>query len=210
MAKWRKINEDWMAKKIKNTIPSLDLGVVTTKTEGLPEFSEEPEYPPVFDSSKEGLKRYHRDQWIKTLREYPTVEEKQFWMNARRYYGFKTFMLNPLFEPYGAFDFMRYCTRTQFITGLPQQFYDEELNPVVQKHMPSVKSRLLAGIKQTLAASLLDPVIDEFDAESQRSNALIRAIVESLVQDLSVTEECSHLKEAAVSSNGSLPCQSFN
>ena len=143
MAKWRAVNHDWMQKKIKHAIPSIDLGVVTTQTEGLPEFSEEPEYPDIFDASKDGFKRYKRDQWIKTLREYPTVEEKQYWMNARKYYGFKTFMMNPLHEPYGSLDFMRFCTRTQFNSGLPQHFYDDEVNNVVLKHLPAVKSKLL-------------------------------------------------------------------
>ncbi|CAG0913020.1 unnamed protein product [Notodromas monacha] len=188
MARFRKDNEDWMKKKIKSTIPTLDLGYMTTKSEGLAEYSEEPEYPPLFDCSKEGLTKYKRDRWIQRIREYPTVEEKMFWMNERRYYGFNTYVMQPDHEPYGALDFLKASTRTKLIQGLPVDY--EDLNAVADSLLPRVKENIISKLSSLLRAQHLN------DSSDVNSGDAIQTLVDALLEELS--GDFAHLESASV------------
>ena len=134
---------DYLQEKVKTELPSVgSLGVITTKSEGRPEYVEVPEYPELFDASPKGMKRYHRDQWFAQIRAFPTIEEKYWEIAKQKYYGNYTFQLKPDIEPYGALNYMKGITRTHLI---------------IEERLPEVYDELDAE-----AAKLVDRLSDHF------------------------------------------------
>lgn len=109
--------------KIKTKYFKLN-GVTTDAKLRESEYSEEPEYPALFDPSKKGRKLKERLEWYQTIRDLPVVEQKLCAFTTSYFPMRKTArILNPDFTSYDRLPFIQYCTRTHLVHGLPQEYH---------------------------------------------------------------------------------------
>ena len=83
------------------------------------EFSEEPLYPPIpqFKDKKElGIAKTKN-----VLAKLGTVEEKQYFINKPKYYGWYSYMLDQRWIPCDARPFLQFATQTHVVETLPEQ-----------------------------------------------------------------------------------------
>ncbi|XP_034489811.1 28S ribosomal protein S30, mitochondrial [Drosophila innubila] len=76
------------------------------------EYSAEPEYPPIRDTSFKARKAQTAAEWHSEIREVATVEEKMIKVNMPRYYGYKVVDLTDSSVPYNALPLTQHYTRT--------------------------------------------------------------------------------------------------
>ncbi|CAG0892767.1 unnamed protein product [Darwinula stevensoni] len=187
----------YLQEKVKTELPSVgDMGVITTKSEGRPEYVEIPEYPELFDASPKGMKRYNRDQWFAEIRASPTIEEKYWEIAKQKYYGHYTFQLKPDFEPYGALEYMQGITRTHLII--------EERLPEVYDGLDAEAANLVERISDRFQDALIFQLTNHKENKShnavETSRAKAQVVLQSLVEVL-IAELCSefpHLQSASV------------
>ncbi|CAG7838182.1 unnamed protein product [Allacma fusca] len=95
------------------------------------DYSETPDYP-VIDPETRGLsevsKKYLKDRldWVDSIKNSPTVEEKLIQLNMRRKYGWKTNVINEDMFGYDCTPYYKFITRTYLVpeNGLPAIYSD--------------------------------------------------------------------------------------
>ncbi|XP_054710050.1 LOW QUALITY PROTEIN: 28S ribosomal protein S30, mitochondrial-like [Uloborus diversus] len=91
-------------------------------------------YPPIIDTSKEGLQRHARQMWYDSIKALPTVEEKMYELALQQRSHLKVFQLNSICNTYVGVPFQSYITRTHVINGLPEHItginVDQELDEI--------------------------------------------------------------------------------
>lgn len=103
------------------------------------EYTKEPQYPPILDTTYKAVKQRERLQWHEKIKCLKTVEEKLFAINMPRYYGFNSVVLNDHIFRYNCLPFFQHSTRTSlFDSGLPD--YYNKLNERVDGLLGHVKS----------------------------------------------------------------------
>lgn len=83
------------------------------------EYTAEPEYPPIRNTSFKARKAQTVADWHSEIREVATVEEKMIKINMPRYYGYKVVDLTDSSVPYNALPLTQHYTRT-VLEELPQ------------------------------------------------------------------------------------------
>lgn len=84
------------------------------------EYSQEPEYPPLNDASKEGLRAQVRHDWYETLKTLPTVDQKLYEID--RHASHRMAHINNWLPACNSLPFVQYLTQTHLVTSLPSSY----------------------------------------------------------------------------------------
>ena len=103
------------------------------------EYTAEPQYPPIFDSSKKGIKKQIRLEWYNAIRRLPTGEQKIY--EITKHYGHLSYILEPVSPMYNTLAIEKAITRTHLIPSLPESYRVGE-------------TQLDDGLKQALLTSI--------------------------------------------------------
>ncbi|XP_063368268.1 large ribosomal subunit protein mL65 [Cydia amplana] len=130
--------------KVHRTFPRLKKVLLRRSSQAVAlddnEYTETPEYPPILDVSKEGVKLRKREAKNEKLKNLKTVEEKQIALNLPRYYGWGSVMLTEDKVPYNALPMVKSYTRTHFVAQdkLPDLY--AEVAPAADGVVAEIKS----------------------------------------------------------------------
>eukprot|EP00095_Tigriopus_kingsejongensis_P003615 maker-scaffold49_size462716-snap-gene-1.22 protein:Tk03615 transcript:maker-scaffold49_size462716-snap-gene-1.22-mRNA-1 annotation:"28s ribosomal protein mitochondrial" len=88
------------------------------------EYRSEPVYPPIktFRNTDEEELANLKD----TLHSLKTVEEKQYYLNKPKYFGWPSYQLSPRFISYGSLEFIQAMTDTRLVEGWPDSYQPTE------------------------------------------------------------------------------------
>jgi len=100
------------------------------------EYSEVPLYPPI--PGHRTADEMEQAELRKHIRDLKTVEEKQYWVNRPKYYGWYSFIINQHEIPSDALDFVQFSTWTHVIDGLPECYSDPSLESAAAKTLKDV------------------------------------------------------------------------
>ena len=89
------------------------------------EYSDEPEYPLILDTSPEARRRRVKEEWHDKVTNLPTVEQKIMELNMPKYYGYWSCRINDDVLKLNGLPFLQYATRTHVTKELPSNYYDE-------------------------------------------------------------------------------------
>ncbi|XP_058823399.1 large ribosomal subunit protein mL65 [Topomyia yanbarensis] len=89
------------------------------------EYTDRPEYPPIYELSFKAKKKREAAQWHDKIKQLSSVEEKLFEINMPKYYGYKAHMITDQKFPYNVLPLAQYATRTHLIEGKLPQTYDK-------------------------------------------------------------------------------------
>ncbi|KPM08206.1 ribosomal protein S30-like protein [Sarcoptes scabiei] len=109
------------------------------------EYTEKPEYPPILEHDKEGLKKKIRFEWYNAIQRLPSAEEKIY--EITKHYGHLSYIIEPVMKLYNSLPIQQHITRTHLIKNqLPDQneMMDKEINydPLKQMILTLIESRL--------------------------------------------------------------------
>ncbi|KAJ6636283.1 28S ribosomal protein S30, mitochondrial [Pseudolycoriella hygida] len=162
------------------------------------EYTKEPQYPPIVDTSYKARKQRERVKWHEMIKCLNTVEEKLFAINMPRYYGFKSVILSDDRFQYNSLPFFKYCTRTVLVdSGLPQ--YYDKLNEKVEGLLPHVKSGIEeAVLSEYVANKCKKKFKSKRIAPEQENRSRTSRVVSRINDTLSTTlmADAPHLSEA--------------
>lgn len=104
-------------------------------TRQLPAVNEHPsDYPPIYDTSEEGLKRHYRQMWYDWIKSLPSVEQKQHEIAVQQRMKLPVNSLSSVPPTYNGVNFQKFVTRTHMMDGLPDQLLsiniDQELDEI--------------------------------------------------------------------------------
>lgn len=94
------------------------------------EYSEEAEYPPIVDDSRDAKRDRKINDWHQKIKSIGTIEEKLIEINILKYYGYKCLMLNDNQFPYNTLPFFQYATNTEFVEQSHASSGEEETKKV--------------------------------------------------------------------------------
>lgn len=106
------------------------------------EYTKEPEYPPIFDSSSEGIKQQIRLDWYAAIRNLPSAQEKIY--EITKHYSHLSYFLEPTMKTYNALPIQKYITRTELLDKLPVNYLENDnIDESLKKQIISmIESRL--------------------------------------------------------------------
>uniref|UniRef100_A0A6G1SAJ4 28S ribosomal protein S30, mitochondrial n=1 Tax=Aceria tosichella TaxID=561515 RepID=A0A6G1SAJ4_9ACAR len=126
------------------------------------EYSQEPEYPPLNEASKEGLRAQVRLDWYETLKTLPTVEQKLYEID--RHASHRMAHINNWLPTCNSLPFAQYLTRTHLIESLPNSYGLQVGKGEIDG--PSVvdgtsKAQELSHIDERIKQTLLEQIVLE-------------------------------------------------
>ncbi|KAK7019665.1 Structural constituent of ribosome, partial [Halocaridina rubra] len=95
----------------------------TYGTASISEYTAEPEYPPIRDTSREATRRRNKDVWHEKIKNLATVEQKFVELNMPKYYGYWSCHLKDTEAKINGLEFLKYATRTHIVESLPDNYY---------------------------------------------------------------------------------------
>lgn len=106
------------------------------------EYTKEPQYPPIFDTSTEGIKKQIRLDWYKAIRNLPSAQEKIY--EITKHYSHLSYLLEPTMKTYNALPIQKYITRTELLDQLPDNYLEKNnIDESLKKQIISmIESRL--------------------------------------------------------------------
>lgn len=105
------------------------------------EYTATPQYPPILDNSYLARLERRKETERESIKDVPTIEEKQIRLNMPRYYGFKSYMLNEDYIPYNNLTLAQHVTRTHLVVNneLPEYFKGISVDDLVAKTKADVE-----------------------------------------------------------------------
>ena len=196
--------------------------VVTCALHGLPptkDFDDFAQYPdlPKFVTEKE--KNEH--ELCQTVAALKTVEERQFYVNKPKYYGWYTCKINLENIPYGTLALAQRMTLTSVERGLPEERYgangvkDSKATEMAEKLAPLVRSMVVEANRRESHSSAVEPDkvfgiertrsvppdISKFRHMTDKTSHLVKSLNRFLLKHLISDEDCRHLLDAQVDFN---------
>nr|XP_027202450.1 28S ribosomal protein S30, mitochondrial-like [Dermatophagoides pteronyssinus] len=92
------------------------------------EYTEKPEYPPIYQPTNEGIQKQIRLDWYNAIRRLPTAEQKIY--EITKHYGHLSLMIDPVMATYNGLPSQKFITRTHLINGLPDSYRSTDLQNV--------------------------------------------------------------------------------
>ena len=101
---------------------------------------------------------------VELVKSLKTVEEKQYYLNKPKYYGWYSTMIDAQFIRYGSLDLVQYLTNTTLIDDkLPERYGNVVTNNEETSEVPSREEKLLPiDIEARRIAQLIEPAIKAF------------------------------------------------
>ena len=98
------------------------------------------------------------------MKSLKTVEEKQYYLNKPKYYGWYSTMIDAQFIRYGSLDLVQYLTNTTLIDDkLPERYGNVGTNNEETSEVPSREEKLLPiDIEARRIAHQIEPAIKAF------------------------------------------------
>ena len=189
---------------------------------GLPpteEFDDVAQYPdlPKFATEKE--KNEH--ELVQKVASLKTVEERQFYVNKPKYYGWYTCKINVEKIPYGTLALAQRMTMTSVERGLPEERYgansekDSKAAEIAEKLALSVRSMVVEANRREShrsdvradkvfgieATNSLPAEVSKFKHMRDKTSHFVKTLNRFLVKHLISDEDCRHLLAAQVDFN---------
>ena len=188
---------------------------------GLPptkDFDDVAQYPdlPKFVTEKER----NEHELCQTVAALKTVEERQFYVNKPKYFGWYTCKINLENIPYGTLALAQRMTLTSVERGLPEARYGagvkdskatemaDKLAPLVrsmvveanrrESHSSEVHADKVFGIEKTWS---LPPEVAKFRHMKDKTSHFVKTLNRLLVKHLISDEDCRHLLAAQIDFN---------
>src|SRR5699024_5146514 len=89
------------------------------------EYTKQPQYPPIFDSSKKGIKKQIRLEWYNAIRRLTSADQKIY--EITKHYCHFSYLLEPVSKLYNSLSIQQALTRTHLIHSLPQSYQAQNL-----------------------------------------------------------------------------------
>jgi len=175
------------------------------------EFTAVAEYPEIPQHRSPFEKEYNA--LVAKVASLKTVEERLWWLNKPKYFGWHSAVLEPTAIPVGALDFVKCVTCTDTVEGLPERFNRPELDSEAARLAEKVAPRLKRYLRSD--RSLLEfgdtvnndrelwheksarPLPDYFhEPQENKVKTLCRDIHRNIY--LSLLAELPHLKQSKV------------
>lgn len=93
---------------------------------GLPptqDYDDEPRYPEL--PKTKDPDKIEEEKLVEFVRSLRTVEEKLFYLNKPKYYGWYSSIIDPSRIGYGSLDFIQYATWTHVVSELPERYQNK-------------------------------------------------------------------------------------
>lgn len=103
-------------------------------------YTDQPEYPPLNDASRKGLKRQIRLDWYDSIKSQPTAEAKLY--EIVRHCNHYIAHFNNFLKPHNSLKLQKYMTQTYLVNRLP----DNYMNPVSEGLISTVRDIILEQI----------------------------------------------------------------
>ncbi|OTF75151.1 ribosomal protein S30-like protein, partial [Euroglyphus maynei] len=84
------------------------------------EYTEKPEYPPIYEPTSDGKRKQIRLDWYQAIRRLPTAEQKIY--EITKHYGHLSLMIDPVMSTYNGLPTQQSITRTHLINELPESY----------------------------------------------------------------------------------------
>ena len=189
---------------------------------GLPptkDFDDVANYPALPEYITE--KEKNEQELCQTVAALKTVEERQFYVNKPKYYGWYTCKIELDNVPYGTLALAQRMTLTSVERGLPEERYgangerdvkaremSEKLAPFVrslvveanrrESHRGDMQADKVYGIEKTWSVT---PEMSKFRHMREKSSNFVKTLNRFLVKHLVSDQECRHLLAAQVDCN---------
>ncbi|XP_055913810.1 28S ribosomal protein S30, mitochondrial [Eupeodes corollae] len=170
------------------------------------EYTDKPEYPEIFELSREARMRREKQSWHEQIQSVPTVEEKLIKINMPRYYGFKTVMLNSAENPYNCLPLNQHYTRTvlEAYEKLPNNAAkDENSKAQMESFVKSISKNVQEALEYSHEFFKEKYGLDESLSPQQKDKMLGQMLVENLNRTLinSLGADAGHLSEVEIDLN---------
>lgn len=113
------------------------------------EYTESPQYPPIYDTSVEGVKQKIREEWYAAIRRLPSAEQKIY--EITKHYGHLSYMIEPVSRLYNNLAIQQAITRTHLLKGQLPAYYTEPQEKEEQVD-GRLKEALLTAISNRLSS----------------------------------------------------------
>lgn len=179
---------------------------------GLPpkqEYEEQAKYPPLPKLTDKN--KIEEAKLVDKFDQLKTVEEKLYYLNMPKYYGWYSAVIKDQMIPYGCLDFAQYSTWTRTVPGLPALYQSPELDSLATelaaKVAPEVEKLMLKDLDQWQGmhqvpndkifpnekhATVSSPVVDQ----KARTHHLVRSL--NRIFQVMLEPEAPHLRDAQV------------
>lgn len=134
------------------------------------EYTQEPQYPPIFDSSKEGIKKQIRLEWYNAIRRLPSGEQKIY--EITKHYGHLSYILEPVSKLYNSLAIQQGITRTHLMHSLPESYnvknteLDENLKLAL---LSSISNRLFSTKSRKATLEFKKSALSRFGFTSEEN-----------------------------------------
>ncbi|KAH9506985.1 Structural constituent of ribosome [Dermatophagoides farinae] len=166
------------------------------------EYTEQPEYPPIFEPTTEGKRKQIRLDWYNAIRRLPTAEQKIY--EITKHYGHLSLMIDPVMATYNALPAQQFITRTHLINGLPESYRStnndrkniehlrQQILAIIAGRLFEAKSRIVSfDFRKTLLSTI---------GRSSRANVIqslaeddiVADVIQLLIQNNNSTERLDH------------------
>ncbi|KAH7966482.1 hypothetical protein HPB49_016776 [Dermacentor silvarum] len=153
-------------------------------------YTEEPKYPPIFDTSKKATKRREREEWRDSIKAMPTVQQKLQTMaeKGKQY----CYVVNPDTLYYNCLPAYQYATRTHLIEGLPDSYAKID----VEDAYAQLKPHLVNAIATELEMYESGGKYRAKSSESIKQEKVIASVLSVLLRGLA--KDTPHLQTSQV------------
>lgn len=119
------------------------------------EYTETPQYPPIYDTSPEGIRKQVRKEWYAAIRRLPSAEQKIY--EITKHYGHLSYMIEPVGRLFNGLAIQQAITRTVLLHELPPSYSTTDLELDGR-----LKDALLTAIANRLFQSRSRPAFVHF------------------------------------------------